>query len=190
MSKQRQPTERSILMHNEHNPLAHSGQEPIDFLAAQLANGRAPTLDIILKMFRDEPLGPPEGEIMVRVRGAGWCVGQRQRWPKSVLDRRARFPGYQPGHRFREMMKYGRCPPPDAPLRAQIRQVLDHARAKWSGAIDAGTTKKQFRDWLPEYLDDDSLCWRIDQLASALQILRLACGLPRFAATKNSEHRR
>lgn len=171
-------------MQNDDNAPIARGQEPVDFLAVQLANGSAPTLDKIFEQYHFEPLGPPEGLIMVQVRGVGWVEGERQRWPKSVLALRERFPGYQPGGRFREMMKYGRCPPPDAPLREQIRQVLDHARAKWCGFVGAGKTKKQFRDWLPEYLDDDNLCWRIDQLASALQILRLACGLPRFHATR------
>jgi hypothetical protein len=74
---------------------------------------------------------------MVQKRGVGWTPGRRQHWPKSVLARREKFPGYQPGHQFRENMKYGRAPPDDAPLSAWLPVLLNHAKAKWSPEIDA-----------------------------------------------------
>jgi hypothetical protein len=117
--------------------------------------------------------------------GMGWVEGERQRWPKRVLALRQKFPGYQPGHRFREEMKYGDMPPDDAPLSAWVAKELNFAKAKWSGEIDGKKTKKQFKEWLPYYLDNDALCWiGHPKLERARELLRTAvcralrCGGP------------
>jgi hypothetical protein len=153
-----------------------------------LRSGKAPTVGELLKLAPDEPLGPPEGILMVQKRGVGWVEGERKRWPKRVLTLRKKFPGYQPGYHFREDMKYGRQPQcEDAPIAEWVTVMLNHAKAKWSGEIDANWTRLQFKDWLPYYLDNETLCWcGWPGLDGATQILRIACGLPRFAPTRRA----
>jgi hypothetical protein len=170
-------------MRPPNTPPPGSGQ-PDDFLDAMLREGRTPTLDVLLALAPDEPLGPPEGFIYRQKRGSGWVLSERQCWSKAVHAFRDKFPGYQPGYRFREEMKFGRAPLSDAPLSAWVATLITHAKAKWSGVVEAKRTRLQFRDWLPEYLDHDMLCWRGGPgLDEANQILRIACGLPRFRRT-------
>lgn len=140
---------------------------PIDALRAMLAT-YAP----------DDPLGPPEGRILT----SHGVPATRKRWPKSVHDTRAKFPGYQPGYRYRENMKYGRCPADDAPLREWITALINHAKAKWSGCIDGKGTKLQFAEWLPSYLDDDGLRWHAGEMDAAAEFLREKYGMPSLAA--------
>jgi hypothetical protein len=172
-------------MYTKNTPPAARGQAQIDFLEHMLHNSKAPTLDKLLALAPDEPLGPPEGLLMVQKRGVGWTVGHRQRWPKSVLaTTRAKFPGYQPGHWFRENMKYGRCPREGASLCQMVTVMLNHAKAKWSGEIDGRKTRLQFKEWLPRYLDNETLCWcGAPGLDAAREILRIACRLSRFSPT-------
>jgi len=155
----------------------------IDPLANLLRSGRAPSLDYILREIAPpEPLGPPEGGVMVQRPGMGWVEGKHQRWPNSVIMRSERFPGYQPGYRFRESRKYI-SPRPDAPLSKWVKSFVDTARSHWSVDIgaDRGATRLQFKDWLPQYLNDNDWFWRFgERWGEAAQILRLACGLPQF----------
>jgi hypothetical protein len=110
-----------------------------------------------------------------------------EQWPKSVFDLRAKFPGYQPGHRFRENMKHGDVPADDAPLSEWAAKMIDHAKAKWSGEIDGRKTRLQFKEWLPHYLDNDRFCWTgHPKLVGARELLRIACGMPRFAPTRRA----
>jgi hypothetical protein len=130
----------------------------------------------------DEPLGPPEGNDDVYVPGEGWTFPPRTRWPKRVFDTREKFPGYQPGGRYRENMKYGRCPADSAPLREWITALINHAKAKWCGCIDGKRTKLQFVEWLPSYLDDDcGMRWAISPMEAATQFLREKYGMPPLA---------
>lgn len=168
---------------SDHMPSARVQASPAyDYLAALLRQGKEP-LEMLLALAPDEPLGPPEGGIMVQKRGVGWVPGERQRWPKSVHALRDKFPGYQPGYHFQEEMRYRRTPGPDAPLKDWVVAVINHAKVAWFRAIDGKRTKLQFKAWMPVYLEDDVRCWRgapgsgRDQ---ANQVLRIACGLPRY----------
>jgi hypothetical protein len=156
------------------------------FLDSFLPTCKAPLLDELLKLAPEEPIGPCERKILLQKPGVGWVVGEAKKWRKSVFVLRQKFPGYQPGYRFRENMKYGRQPRcENAPLAEWVTVMLNHAKAKWSGEIDAKRTRLQFKDWLPYYLENKTLCWCGDPgLDSAREILRIACKLSGFASTR------
>ena len=79
-------------------------------------------------------------------------------------------------------MKYGRRPNERAPLSAWATALINHAKAKWSLAVEAKVTK-QFAEWLPTYLDDDCIRWRDEgKLNAAAQFLREIYGRPRSDA--------
>ncbi len=132
----------------------------------------------------DEPLGPPEGNDDVYVPGVGWTFPLRKRWPDEVYAVREKFPGYQPGYRYRENMKYGRRPDDDAPLSAWVTTLINDAKATWSQFVGANNTNLQFVEWMPSYLDDDNLRWkRVGKLDAAAQFLREMYGMPPLAPT-------
>jgi hypothetical protein len=164
-----------------------SGAQVSDLYYEMLLRGLVPVLDVLLALCPDLPLGPPEGLAMVQAPDHGWVPGERRRWTKKVVGLNAKYPGYQPGHRVREHMKYGNRPEDDAPLADLVRARISHAKAAWCGDLEAGRTKLQFRDWLPLHLDYQTLVkpvWPDDKgWSEALQLLRLACGLPRFVPT-------
>lgn len=142
---------------------------------------------LLAKYAPDEPLGPPEGNDDVCVPGVGWTFPPRKLWPKSVIEKRAKFPGYQPGYRYQENMKYGRRPDEDAPLDAWVTTLINHAKAKWSLSIGANKTRLQFAEWMPSYLDDDSLRWKgVGKLDAAAQFLRERYGMPPLAPTRRA----
>lgn len=182
-------------MPNRQSVPRHAAQA-YDFLAEMARAGRAPTFELLLRFCPDEPLGPPEGRIMVRRAGVGWTCGERTCWQKPELRLRERYPGYQPGYRTRERMKYGNLPPYDAPLREFARARISHAKAVWSRDIANKKTRLQFIDWLPLHVDFQTLVAPVwpdggpgptggpdDKWSLSLQLLRLACGLPRFRPT-------
>jgi hypothetical protein len=164
------------------NSLPPDGEQH-DFYAAMLAARRSPTLDTLLQLATPEPLGPPEGEICT----PSGLVKIRERWPKSVLVLTKKYPGYQPGYRKCEELKYGKNPGVGAPLSEFVAARLRHGLALWSRAIGANWTKLQFTDWLALHVDwqtetpplwPDDPGWR-----EALELLRLAYGLPRLPPT-------
>jgi hypothetical protein len=156
-------------------------------------------LRTMLSMYApDEPLGPPEGDIMVQQRGAGWVVGQRKRWPQSVFKLREKFAGFQPGHRHREDMKYGRTPASDAPLSEWITAFINHSKAIWSRDLDRRVHHLQFDEWFDIYIDNVVPWTNEPKMLEGVQVLRSkceyfrrvrlmdngtigTCGLPRFA---------
>jgi hypothetical protein len=109
------------------------------------------------------------------------CLGKAQ-------ARRDKFPGYVAGHRQREHLKYGPLPADNASIMEWVAPVLNHARAKWSGEIDSGRIRCQFRDWLPSYFDDNRYFWSSApaRWLEAAELVRIACGLPRFRATRRA----
>jgi hypothetical protein len=119
-----------------------------------------------------EPLGSPE---------------DMERWPDEVHALRDRFPGYQPGSRYQENMKYGRRPPDDAPLMAWVTTLLNHAKAKWSVSIGCSNTDLQFAEWLPLYLEDEVIRWSGEgKLDAAAQFLRATFGMPPLPPTRGA----
>jgi hypothetical protein len=149
------------------------------FLDDFLPNCNGPLLEELLKLAPDEPIGPCERKILVQKRGAGWVVGEAKKWPKSVFALREKFPGYQPGYRFREDMKYGNQPPEDAPLSEWVAKLINHAKAKWAGEIGGRKTRLQFKEWLLYYLENAALCWTgYPGLVTAREILKVACNYP------------
>lgn len=132
-------------------------------------------LDELLKLSPDGPIGPCEREVLVQKRGVGWVCGKATQWPKSVLKLCQRFPEYQPSHNVREKMKYGYTPPDDAPLSEWINTELSFAKAKWCGEIEGKKTRKQFKDWLPDYLKNDGLWYHTCPSGDAArEVLRVA----------------
>jgi hypothetical protein len=166
---------------------ASQGTDP---LLQMLHEGRAPSLDWLFALSPNEPLAeldPEESEKMKPVRGVGWTVVPRT-LRKSDWALAEKFPGLQLSYRKLEHMKYGDTPPDGAPLSDFVRARISHAKALWSRDVLAKHTKLQFRGWLRLHIDGQ--IW-IDPLwpdwpgwSEALQVLRIAYGLPRFAPTK------
>jgi hypothetical protein len=142
---------------------------------------RRAMLKAMLQMLaHDEPVGPCE-----RINATAHH-GERlsKQWPKVVFATAQKYPGYQPGYLYRENMKYGRTPAKDAPLDQHLAALINHAKAKWSGYIDGKGRKLQFVDWLPSYLDDDTLRYDLSQEEAATQFLRASYGMPYRAPKK------
>ena len=139
-------------------------------------------IEVVLEIISpDEPLGPPEGEILKQQRGAEYVLATRERWPKRELEKRAKYRGYQPGGWYRENMKYGQTPGEDAPLPDWLTAIVRHAKALWSRDLQANVTRQQFVEWLPSYLDNDDFRWTdAGKLEAAAQYLReMYCMSPR-----------
>jgi hypothetical protein len=84
-------------------------------------------------------------------------------------------------------MKYGNPPTDDAPLRDFVRARISHAKALWSRDVEGNWTSLQFSDWLRLHVDGKTwmppLWPDLPGWSAALQVLRVACDLPRFAPT-------
>jgi hypothetical protein len=163
------------------------GAQVIDLYYEMLIRGLAPMLDVLFALCPDEPLGPPEGWVVVETPEEGEVLVKRREWEIRTRYMNRLHPGYQPGYRFREKMKYGNRPEDDAPLAELVRARINHAKALWCGDLEAGRTKLQFPEWLPFHVDWDTQVkplWPDDNgWSEALQLIRIACGLPRFVAT-------
>jgi hypothetical protein len=162
-----------------------------DLLAAMLARGEAPTPDTLLALCPDEPLVDLDDHDLRFM-----TPGEYAEWRAWAADLSRRYPGFQDAYWYLEYMKYGQSrgplpnrPLPHAgtPLREYVRARISHAKALWSRDIAAGCTQLQFRDWLRLHINGetwippvwpDSPGW-----SEALQILRIAYGLPRFDPT-------
>jgi hypothetical protein len=110
--------------------------------------------------------------------------GDLEGWPPKTLALVKRFPGADPDYHRREAAKY-ECPPFGSPLAAWVASFIYTARAHWSRAVHTGDgwssqTRLQFRDWLPGYLEQENWFWGWGGMGDAAQLVRLACGLPRF----------
>jgi hypothetical protein len=160
-----------------------------DYLAKMLSQGRAASLDKLLALCPDEPLAelePGESTKMGQVRGIGWTGVPR---PLSKADRALaeRYPGLQLSHRKLEHMKYGNPPQDGAPLSEYVRARISHAKALWSRDLSARWTKLHFRDWLRLHVNGETWIppvWpNSSDWSQALQVLRIAYGLPRLAPT-------
>jgi hypothetical protein len=180
-----------------------------DYPEVMLRNGKAPSLDMLLALVPDEPLLVAEpyesltagtGEVIV-TRCGDYKIVHRQ-WRKSDLALRKRSPGLQLDYHFREARKYNS--PYGEPLSGWVRELLNTAKMHWSRAVEAygngwakymglcvDCTNLQFRDWLPGYMDQSS--WyagfggKTERWDEAGQIVRIACGLARFAPTRRAK---
>ena len=159
----------------------HSG-EVLDLLGTMLRCGRAPALDVLLALSRDEALADMD-ELTLHV-----TPREHARWWEKACALRAKYPGFQAEHWCRERMKYGNLPDANAPLSEYVRARISHAKALWSRDVANKATRLQFREWLRLHVEGetwiaplwpDPFGWR-----EALQILRIAYGLPRFAPAK------
>jgi hypothetical protein len=124
----------------------------------------------------DEPLPPPK-DVIVTSLGAPTVSAS---WPKDVLDKREKFPGYQPIFEYVYHRKGG-YPAVDAPLRPWLTAVVDDAKSAWSLAIDLEETELQFVDWLRCYLKTGDLVRdQYGKLDDAANWLRERFGIPPF----------
>lgn len=164
----------------------------VDFLTETLSRGEAPSIDWLLALCKDEPLADVD-----EISRGRMTAKEHASWWRRAADLRLRFPGFQAAYWYLEYMKYRRsCGPlpdhqlPDAgaPLIEFIRARISHAKALWSRDVWNGWTQLQFRDWLRLHIDGrtwipplwpDAPGW-----SEALQVLRIACGLPRHAPTQ------
>jgi hypothetical protein len=184
----------------------------VDFLEEMLSRGKAPSLDVLLALSPDEPLlavkgyepplpsgeskpSLPDRESLVETNRGVYII-VHHKWTKRELELRRRFPGLQLDYHFREARKYHA--PWGEPLSGWVRELLTTAKMHWSRSVLAyaiytkgyakrtgptvQATNLQFRDWLPGYMDHES--WYEGLWGKAGQIVRIACGLSRFAPTK------
>jgi hypothetical protein len=160
-----------------------------DHLAEMLSRGEAPSLDELLALCPDEPLAEPEpGESMkmAQVRSVGWVPVPRT-LPKASRGLAEKYPGLQVSYRKREHMKYGNTPKDGAALSEYVRARISHAKALWCRDIETRMTREQFRDWLKLHVNGETwippLWPEMFGWSEALQVLRIACGFPRFDPT-------
>jgi hypothetical protein len=174
----------------------------VDILAAMLLRGTAPKLEVLLALSPDEPLmavepcdgAPPAGSRVIQTALGSFVVVPYE-WPKRKVELARKYPGLQLDYWYREARKYAAAP--KSPLSGQVRALLDTAKMHWSRAVEAyangwrkhwglsiDCTNNQFRDWLPEYMDQAGTRIAAGRWDEAAQIVRIACGLPRFAPTK------
>jgi hypothetical protein len=171
-------------MNHSTNLPAGRGQAPciVDFLAEQLRRNFAPNLDTLLALSPDEPPADVDGLTRQLMTPA-----EQTRWWDTVGMLSAKHRGYQASPRKREEMKYGNRPADDAPLSDFVRARISHAKALWSRDVECGWTDLQFPDWLRRHVNGKiwiTPLWPDDPgWSQALQLLRLACGSPRFAPT-------
>jgi hypothetical protein len=136
-------------------------------------------------------------DLMVTRRGKYKIV--QLNWSGEDIALNKWWPGTQLDYRYREAHKYNS--PYGEPLGAWVRELLitakmHHSRALeanangWPASPDDGgvdSTGLQFLDWLPLYMDmgQQSWFWTFGEgWGDAAQVVRMACGLPRFAATR------
>lgn len=136
--------------------------------------GKAAIAFMLETLAPDEPLGPPEGSVMVRQRGIGWIVHPRSRWTKKIIDRHAKYPGFQPGHRYREDMKYGRTPHGGS-VADWKTAFINHSKAIWSRDLLGGRHRQQFADWFCTYIRDVKPWCSVPEMLQAVAELRSAC---------------
>ena len=161
--------------------LETQGCNVISFLDAAFHKGQRLTKEVLLKLCPDVEISPPKKLILRQMKGQGWGQGIRIGFDARTRKLMERFRGYIPSYEQREQLKYRQCPPDDAQLDDWIKQFLNHAKAKWSIAIDSGE-KRQFADWLYDYLQLPGLRWNtgIENHLKAESLVRLAWGLSRF----------
>jgi hypothetical protein len=171
-------------MHVTANPPPSHGKVRyvVDRLADQLRRNSAPPLDDLLVLSPDEPLADDCGRIRQYM-----TTGEHADWWKMASALRAKYSGFQVSPPKREEMKYGNPPTDDAPLRDFVRARISHAKALWSRDVEGNWTSLQFSDWLRLHVDGKTwmppLWPDLPGWSAALQVLRVACDLPRFAPT-------
>jgi len=170
---------------NTQTSFSNRGQALIasEYLEILLHEDKAPPLDMLLELVPEEPLAQLEESDRKLMTDAEY-----RHWVNDAIATRAKFSRYQTTHWKREDMKYGNLPREGDPLIDFVRARITHATAKWCNELDCGDTKLQFKEWLPSHLDPNPLLlqWEWGGWSKALQILRIACGLPRFAPTQRA----
>ena len=73
-----------------------------DHLAAMLARGDAPTLDVLLTLCPDEPLADVD-----EIDREGMTARRHAEWWNWAADLRVQYPGFQDAYWYLEHMKYG-----------------------------------------------------------------------------------
>ncbi len=141
-----------------------------------LASGREPTLDEIFDAYSVEPL---VANLPNHCGGTDAAVALRMQ--QKVIALGAKFPGFQADYTTCENLKYwkdGPEPSDTAPVSEWISHVLDFARVQWSTEIYTKRTRREFRDWLPDFFGDSRLYWSgaPDRWHEAAEIVRKACG--------------
>jgi hypothetical protein len=161
-----------------------------EYLETLLREGKAPPLETLLELVPDEPLAPPH-----EVKDLGWVQcdnDERKNWLREAEELHAKYPGYQDRDWKLEEMSWDNHPTDGAPLIEFVRALISFLKADWCLFIlNYEDARQQFREWLPGYLDvgprwlrqEWPVWWLKPGWAEALQILRIACGLPRFAPT-------
>jgi hypothetical protein len=179
-------------MSSNSNPPANARPFPPDALnlGAMLSQGKAPSLDAVLALCPDEPLADVDEIDRQRM-----TAKEHAKWWSWAADLRMQYPGFQAAYWYLEYMKYGHsrtgAPLPDrlvrwteAPLSEFVRAQISHAKALWSRDVFAGWTQLQFREWLRLHVDGKTWIPPYSLNDEALQVLRIAYGLPRFAPTE------
>ena len=158
--------------------------QPLDFLGAALRSGKKPTLKALLALAPPGPLMPPSRRWVM----CGRKLVLATEWTQRILKLCAQYPSLQPDYAAREHMKegvYKDCPEPGALANGFIKAVINHARAWWSREVLEGRTQDQFEAWLRQFvagkIENCQPMWGGDPgWDEAYQLLRCACGLPRF----------
>jgi hypothetical protein len=176
-----------------------------DILFTMLSRGEAPALDMLLLLSRDEPLSAaepyepsiPNIEGLIETSRGKYALVPTN-WTSSELSLSQKHPGLQLDYCFREARKYNS--PYGEPLSGWVRELLTTAKMHWSRAVEAyhngwakhwglcsDCTNLQFGDWLPDYMNEGqhpAFQGGRERWGEAGQIVRIACGLPRFAQIK------
>ncbi len=151
---------------------------PDDFLTAALKAGRETKFDFVGMFVPPQVVDYCDGRKALR-RNGNWVNAARS-WSKKERALKDRYPGILLSFTAREKIKY-KEPLQNKPLLDWIRAFLNTAWAHWSRGIAQGETKLQFRDWFPNYLDDETWSVKLGgRWLEAAQVVRLSIGLKRF----------
>ena len=99
----------------------------------------------------DEPFPPPPA---LPPPGDPYRLSRQQVW-KRKREKRARYPGYQPGNWIFDFIPLPSLSPEAATPTGSMTAIVRDAKACWSGEVEKGQTKQQFVDWIPTYLTRD-----------------------------------
>lgn len=161
------------------NAAAKAGSDDLRSTIDMIKGGCAPPLDDLLRLLPDEPsdLGLlPAGD-------RGQFLPMRIPLTEKERDLSKRFPGIRHDCWLYEGLKYISPNPVDGMI-GFVLSFLHTAKSHWSSEVYSGRTQAQFRDWLPDYLEDESRsrwAWNFDSpesgLGKAVKLVRRSCGL-------------
>jgi hypothetical protein len=166
--------------------------QPEDFLEAMLFAGRAPRLQELLALEWPSPASRPVDDLILLPQILTPRELARCRADFARLE--FRYSGVIIDWHAAEEAKYGvRWPDEGAPLSEIVGRYLLHIRGKWSRVVLGAGRAPQFNDYIGEYVGGENVpgyCGRCYHRGGgydlAPQILRLACGLPRFLPTREA----